>query len=172
MPTTSPFANIYLKIVDRLAAQVPELRYIDQDFGQLENYTMKPPVIWPCALIELGEFDFDDMAGKNMQHGEGLVLIRFATEAWSPSNNLTTAAIREKALRYYEIEQKIHVALHGWRDTGFSKLLRRKAVKEQRDDTNIRVRVLGYATSFEDDTTMPVTNTIPRPGVTIGTNVV
>lgn len=172
MPTTSPFANIYLKIVERLTAQVPELRYIDQDMGQLENYTMKPPVSFPCALIELGDFDFDDMAGKNMQHGEGLVLIRFATESWSPSNNLAPTQIREKALAYYDIEQKIHVALHGWRSTGFSKLLRRKAVKEQRDDTNIRVRILAFATSFEDDTTMPATTSIARPGVIIGTKTI
>lgn len=168
MATTSPFGNIYLELVNRLKTEVPELRYIDQDFGQLENYTTMPPVSFPCVLIELGEFDFEDFAGKNTQQGQGMVLIRFATEAWSQSNNLATQQIRETALAYYDIEQKIHLALHGWRATGFSKLLRRKAVKEQRDDTNLRVRILAYTTSFEDETTMPVMTTIPRPALTIG----
>lgn len=153
-------------------AEVPDLRYIDQDLGQLENYTIRPSVSFPCALLELGEFDFDDFAGMNTQHGHGMVLIRLAIEAWSPANNLAAQQIRETALSYYDIEQKIHLALHGWRATGFSKLLRRKAVKEQRDDTNLRVRILAYTTSFEDETTRPVTTTIPRPALNLNEDII
>jgi len=171
MASTSPFGNIYLSLMARLQEQVPELKYIDQDLGQLENYEVRPAVQMPCALIDIGEFDFDDMAGKNMQHGEGLVLVRVAVDPFSASGNLAPEAVREKALSYYDIEQKVYVALHGWRTTGFSKLLRRKSVKEIRDD-KFRVKALAFATSFEDDTASPVMITIPRPPVTIGSDVV
>lgn len=171
MASTSPFGNIYLALMARLAAEVPELKYIDQDLGQLDNYDVRPTVAMPCALIDIGEFDFDDMAGKNMQHGEGLVLVRLAVDPFSASNNLAPEAVREKALSYYDIEQKIYVALHGWRTTGFSKMLRRKSIKEIRDD-KFRVKVIAFATSFEDATASPVMISIPRPDVTIGSDVV
>lgn len=172
MPTTSPFANLYLKLVDRLTAEVPELRYIDQDYGQLENYTLRPPVSFPCLLIEMGDFDFEDLGGTNMQTASGLLLMRLAGEAWSASNNLSTGQIMEKALEYYDLEQKIYVALHGWRAEGFSRLLRRKAVKEQRDDTNVRVRVLAYEWGFQDDTASPVKVAIARPEPIIVTDII
>lgn len=167
MDSTSPFGNLYLCIVARLVAEVPALRYIDQDLGQLDNYDLRPAVSFPCVLIDMGDFDTDDMAGKNMQHAEGLVIVKIATDPFSSSNSLAPSDVRLKALEYYDLEQAVHVALHGWRTTGFSKLLRRKAGKELRED-KFRVRAVAYATSFEDDTTAPVVTSIPRPTVTIG----
>lgn len=165
---SSPFATIYEAILTQVKTTVPEIREIEQDLGQLENYETRPPVSFPCLLIDMGQFNFDDMGGRNQQHADGQIVLRLADLAWSNSNSLTPAKIRAQALRFYEIEQKLHVALHGWRNTGFSKLLRRSSVPEQRNDTNIRVRIITYATSFEDDTTAPVYTTITTPEPTVG----
>lgn len=170
MDSTSPFGNLYLSIMDRLVAEVAALRYIDQDLGQLDNYDIRPAVSFPCALIDISDFESDDMAGKNMQHAEGLVIITLGFDPFSASNSLAPGDVRLKALEYYDIEQAVHVALHGWRNEGFSKLLRRKAIKEGRED-KFRVRKIAYATSFEDDTTMPVLASLPRPEPFIGKDV-
>jgi hypothetical protein len=166
--TTSPFANLYLKIVSRLEAEVPELKFIDQDLGQLENYEIRPAVEFPCALIDVDDFDFTDAGNFTTQIGNGLLVIRLGVGAWSPSNNLAPNDVRLKALNYYEIEQKIHVALHGWSNDGFAKLRRKKAKKEERND-NIRVRVISYAVTIQDETTKPTRTSLPRPGATVGT---
>lgn len=167
--TESPFANIYLKVMERLALMVPELRYIDQDLGQLENYTTRPAVSFPCGLIEVDEFDFSEVGNELRQIGEGVVMIRLGYPAFNPANNLAPAAVREKALEYYNIEQKIYQALHGWCADGFSRLLRRKSKREERDDT-IKVRVMVFAASFDDDTAKPVYAKIPRPDAIISNN--
>lgn len=163
----SPFSNLYLKTLARLTETVPELHYIDQDLGQLENYGQRPPVSWPCVLLEVDEFDFSDIQNGTTQLGEGFLIVRLAYPAYSASNNLAPEAVRLKALEYYDLEQKIHEALHGWSSDGFSKLLRRKSKLERRDD-DIRVRVIPYATSFTDDTTKPVRQSVARPVVSIG----
>ena len=155
MDTTSPEANMYLSILERIRTQVPEIRYIEQDFGQLENFTLRPAVSWPCALIDIDDLDFTDIGGNNRQEAKCYVYIRIAAVAWSTSSNLTPDAIRGNALLYYALEQKIYQALHGWRAPGFSKLLRRKSKKEIRED-EVRVRILVFETSFEDDTASPV----------------
>jgi hypothetical protein len=168
--TTSPFANLFLKVMDRLKTAVPELRYIDQDLGQLENYGDRPPVAWPCALLEVDEFDFSDVGSHNTQTCDGFLIVRLAVPAYSNSSNITPKNVTLKGLEYYALEQKIHEALHGWRADGFSKLLRRKSKLEQRNDA-IRVRVIPYAVSFEDETTKPVRTAVPRPDSTIGTDI-
>lgn len=158
--TTSPFGNMYLKVQQRLLAEVPEL-YVDQDLGQLDHYDIRPAVAFPCALIDVDDFNFTDNSSYTQQ-GLGMLKIRLAVAAYSPSNNLAPNEVKLKALGYYEIEQKVQKALHGWKDEGFSKLLRRKSKTELRND-NIRVRQIAYATSIDDDSCKPVRTTVSTP---------
>jgi hypothetical protein len=57
--------------------------------------------------------------------------------------------------------------LHGWSPDGYSRLLRRKVVTEKRND-DIRVRLSRYAISWTDRTATPATQSVARPGATIG----
>ncbi len=148
---TSPFANIYNAVLERLAAKAPLLRYIDQDLGQLENYEMRPPVAWPCALIDIEDVIFSDFGDNLGQNAEGFVQIRVGQQQYSPANKLAPKAIRDMALKYYDTEQEVFEALHGFTAPGFSKLLRRAVKNEQRND-DLRVRVIRFAFSFEDTT--------------------
>lgn len=161
----SPKAELFLAITDRIATAAPAIRFTDQDWGQLENYgSGRPPVSWPCTLIDITDFQYTDVGGQNRQSAIGFVQLRMAQIQWSPSNNLTQTLVRQKALEYYENEQEIHKALQGWAPTGFSRLLRRSTQLEQRDD-DIRVLVMRYAISFDDSTTQPTYTSVPRPNM-------
>jgi hypothetical protein len=169
MADTSPLANIFTKVLLRLKNQVPELRYIDQDLGQLENYDIRPAVSWPCCLIDVEEFKFSEAGNDRRQIGEGIISLRVGLVRYSDSNNLVSENVRANALQYYEIENKINVALHAWKDQGFSRLLRRVCATERRDD-DIRVRVVKYAISYEENIT-PVKTKISRPDAILGTGI-
>lgn len=160
--TISPFANLYLKVMARIKEKVPEVRYIDQDLGQLEHYDIRPAVSFPCVLVDVDSFTFSE-AGQIKQIGEGMLIIRLGVPAFSSSNNLAPDAVRLKALEYYLIEEKIHEALHGWSDTGFSRLLRRASKLEERNDPSIRVRVIPYAVSTEQDIKKVSIHSRPEP---------
>ena len=161
--TTSPFGNLFLKVQKRLTSTITGL-YVDQDFGQLEHYEVRPAVPFPCALIDVDEFDFDDISPIK-QKGEGYIMIRLAVATWSSSSSVAPDDVKLKAMAYYDMEQLIHDALQGWSDTGFGRLKRRKSKKELRED-NIRVRVIIYKTSFEDTVTVSKTN-IATPDPTL-----
>ena len=160
----SPFGNLYQGVVERLTAQVPAIRYIDQDLGQLENYDVRPPVSWPCCLLDIDEFDFTEMENTQNQMGVGLVICRIGLVKYTESNNLVPENIRENALQYFEIEQMVYTALHGWSPDGFTRLLRRKAKTEKRDD-DIRVRIVPFAISFKDASAAPQRTSVHRPPV-------
>ncbi len=167
MSLLSPQANLFQLLIAKLITDVPELRYIDQDLGQLENYEMRPAVAWPCGLIDIEEFKYTDQLNFLAQVAEGIISIRLGMVKYTDSNNLTPANIRENALQYYEIEHKVYKALHGWNPTGFGKLLRRASGTERRED-DIRVRIVKFAISFTDDSSKKVMTTVARPGAVVG----
>jgi hypothetical protein len=165
--TSSPKGNLFVKVLERLKAKVPELRFIDQDMGQLENYAegFRPPVAWPCALLDADDFNYSDTTA-NLQEGDGFVQIRIGVLQWSPTNNLANDSVRLAGLEFWNLEQKVHEALHGWKDEGFSSLLRRSARLEKRND-NIRVLVCRYSVSISDQTTKKATTIRARPNAEI-----
>ena len=164
----SPQANLFQLLIEKLIAEVPELRYIDQDLGQLENYEIRPSVSWPCGLLDIEEFKYSDQQSHAIQLAEGIVSLRLGMVKYTDSNNLVSAHIRENALQYYELEHKVYKALHGWNPPGFGKLLRRASGTERRED-DIRVRIMKFATSFTDDSAKKVKTVIARPPVSINT---
>lgn len=165
----SPQANFFQLLIEKLISDVPELRFIDQDLGQLENYEMRPAVSWPCCMIDIEDFKYSDQQNHAIQIAEGIISLRIGLVKYTDSNNLTPAATRENALQYYELEHKVFKALHGWNPPGFGKMLRRASGTERRDD-DIRVRVLKFAISFTDDSAKPVKTLAPRPGAQIATS--
>ncbi len=160
---TSPFAAIHLAIIERITAKAPAIRYIDQDLGQLDNYDLRPAVSWPAVLIDVADdWAYTENNSLGHQQATGSIVLRLALVKYTDSNNLTPANIRANGLQYFEAEQQVIAALHHWAPPGCSRLLRRRAFTEKRDD-DIRVRNITFAISFTDMVAQPATTTVPRP---------
>jgi hypothetical protein len=147
------FGKVYLGVMERLKEKVPALRFIDQDVGQLDFYNDRPPVAFPCVLIDINSGSFSNM-GQGAQIYEGSLILRLAVPMWSSGSNLTPLDARKLAVQLYEIEQQIHEALHTWSTTEWGIMTRLSATTERRDDP-IRVRQLVYGLEFEDNSLRP-----------------
>jgi hypothetical protein len=171
MALESPLGNLFLLIQDRIRTAVSAVKWIDQDFGQLDYSAAdyKPPVLFPCVLVDLTAFVFEDLT-NGLQTASGKALIRISTSPFSHSNQATPLANKEKALEYYELEYKIAKALHNWQPAGFDRLLRRNLDKVERQDT-LRERLLVFDVSFTDSSAKPVMQTVPRPDPIVGGDV-
>ena len=165
---TSPFAQLYNAVLLRLKEKAPLLKYIEQDFQQLENYKIRPAVAWPCALIEIDNFAFSDAGNDLKQMASGLLQVRIGQVAYSPSSGYGIQDVRDEALKFYETEQQVYAALHGYNPPGFSKLLRRNTATEMRND-DMRVRVMRFEINFEDTTAAPVRTKLNTPPPNIAT---
>jgi hypothetical protein len=167
------FAQLYLDLSSHLNAQVPELRWIDQDFGQLEHFQIRPEVSFPCALIDFLSGTYSELAGVT-QFGEVMVSIRIGFAPFSSSYHAAPDNVKEKALEYYNLEQKVYKAVQGWTPVAdgiqYSQpFIRQSVMTEQRDgDQNaLRVRVLTFATAYEDNSAATVTTTEANPNLKI-----
>lgn len=146
----SPFANIYIALQDRLQTYVPELQWIDHDLGQLEAYDGgRPPVAWPCLLIDFNETTFEQRQGH--QHGEMMIQLRLGYDQYQQTHAEVPEYVQQQALDYYEVEHKVHLALQA---QGLSllanPLIRVSATTEKRENDNFRVRRLVYKATFVD----------------------
>jgi len=159
----SIFATMFLAIQAQIKT-LASVKWIDQDLGQLENYGDRPPVKFPCVLLDFETTEFSNL-GQLAQVGEGTMLVRLAFAPFSHSNGYTPDAYRQLALEYYNIEHNLHLKLQGFGSEKFGPMMRVSAVTEERNDA-IRVRQLRYTISFEDVSTIVAPteeNTFPRP---------
>jgi hypothetical protein len=147
--------HIFTAVQDRLTAKVEELKWVDYDFGQLDVYHMRPPVQFPCALIDI-ELPETRERGERMQQCRVALIVRIAFEQPGQTNNKTPELVKEKALSIFNILKKIHAALHGYDSAEFGKIVRRSLTTERREDP-LKVFNMRFETSY--------TETIPKEWV-------
>lgn len=164
MATNSSFGQLFIKLSNHIQASVPEVKWIDQDFGQLEQFEHRPPVNFPCVLIDFPMAAYSGLSGL-AQMAEITVQLRIGFAPFSQSSTRAPEKVREEAVKYYEIEQKIFEAVQGWQTDFCQPLIRINAGTEQRlsandlaDSIGLRVRVINFSTQFEDQSNTPVYN--------------
>lgn len=114
----SPKALLFLSLQQRIQSLLdddskPHFRFIDRDLGQLDNFA-KPPTVFPAVVIRIMEGNYSDLA-QSGQIGYFSIFVRIAFPEYSSTGHKTPAKYRNKALYYYELEQIVFQALHGWK---------------------------------------------------------
>lgn len=157
------FGQLYVDFSSYLKAAVPKLKWIDMDFGQLENFEYKPEVAFPCALVDFPDANFSNLSNLH-QLGEFLMQIRIGFTPFSSSHQPAPLSVKEKALEYFTIEQEIYEAVQGWSNGVIQPLIRVNALTDKRfEEIGLRVRVLTFATSCEDNSAKGKYVKTPKP---------
>ena len=110
-------------------------KYIDDDWGQLDDYSSNPPTKWPCALVDIIEGKPQDLA-RHIQTVECTILIRIADLRLSNSSQQAPSSQKEKSKELFAIGQTIFANLHGWHKpaSGYGTLNRIGVRRNHRDD--------------------------------------
>ena len=98
--------EIFIAIMERIAEKIPELSYIDEDYGQLEAGAEEDhyPVTFPCVLIGNAESDWNDL-GYGVQKSESFITIRLAVDCYDDTHYTsgTYDKVRERQLKAKEL---------------------------------------------------------------------
>lgn len=160
--------HIFLDLLERIKQTVPEVKWVDQDLGQLEFYSDRPAVLFPCVLIDFDDIEFSDI-GQNAQLCTCVVKLRVAFNVFHHSNSATPQPQREKALEIFDVIKKLHYNLHGWSGENFGSLTRLRQMAEPRED-RLRVYEIRYSIPYEDYMDEDFTS-IERPDFNIETTI-
>ena len=140
--------HIITQIQERLSAKVPALKYIAQDWGQLDLYADFPPVKFPCALVDITDAQYSNV-GNNVQEARLSITITVADLNNRISRNAPND-MQDRAMLIFGLMTAIHQALHGWSgDKDYAKLVRTSMGRQIRDD-GARLRTINFTTTWWD----------------------
>lgn len=141
-----------IDVLSRLEKEVPTLRWIDADEGQLNFTDARPPVAFPACLIEITLPGCENMAGNVpvVQKVELQINLRVAFNDCASFNTKSPVKVREKAGERYDILQDIHNALQGWRMNSAMKGFSRKSVHPEKRPDGLKVFNCVYTTTLID----------------------
>ena len=98
-----------------LAKALPEVKYIDKDWGQL--YMEHPPVGWPCILIDIEEMGFRDLSDLNEQ-ATATVVLTVADKRVNSSSANAPRKSKEKSMGTIDLTDDIHLLVQGFSAQG------------------------------------------------------
>ena len=152
---------LFIAIQNKLIADVPELKFIDFDLGQLEQQPL-PSLSYPALLISFGDSPFSDLARLNQQ-AEVMINVRIAFREFERTHNIAQDQYRAIGLAHLDIVEKVKWALHGLSGDDFTSFSHRSFSTEPRADLRV------YALSFETLLCVmpPATPTTPVPWTSI-----
>lgn len=145
--------EIFIAIMEHIAETMPELSYIDEDYGQLEpnedqdNY----PVTFPCVLIGNTESDWNDI-GYGVQKSESLVTVRLAIDCYDDTHYTsgTYQKVRERQLKAKEL----YKALQGFQCAEEATPLVRVKSRDYSLPGNIKVYETMFSFTMHDESAM------------------
>ncbi|WP_281233489.1 hypothetical protein [Flavobacterium gelatinilyticum] len=144
----------FLESVQEKLSKVTALKYIDEDWGQLDSYSPNPPAKFPCALIDITSLDFTNL-GKdnsaspvNRQTGEGTITFIVADLKLSNTSHLAPQSQKDNAWSIWTIMEDLHKEIHGWRPVNTSGALMRVRHRRIRRDDGIQEYQITYSIGF------------------------
>jgi hypothetical protein len=133
--------KLVLQNIQNLLATIPELKYIDEDWGQLDDYSPNPPTQFPLALIDIGSLQYSDIGRdkaatpQNRQMATGTIVISIANLKLSNTSFKAPQSQKNNAWSIWDIVQSVHEKLHGIKVEGSSgAMMRTNNRKVKRDD--------------------------------------
>lgn len=145
----SPLANLLLDIQTRILAEVPEIKYIDQNLGQYMQEEFRKQMLFPAILIDFPVIDFSEMQGNN-QFADLTIVATLFHDIWNNTNNITPLAVKEAGLKYLETDQKLFIALQGWNPDYCEALIRTQSKSHNANEVGLMVRETTFTTTYED----------------------
>ncbi len=143
-----------LKNIQEKLSEVTELKYIDENWGQLDYYSPNMPVKWPCCLIDINDVNFTNQGidrtkePNNRQIGKATIRLTLANLKLSNTSMQAPQTQKNQAWLIWDLAQKIHEKLHGfYPESNSSKMLRQSLRRSVRDD-GVQEYFITYSVEF------------------------
>lgn len=111
--------DIVIAIQSRVQNEISELKYIDEDWGQLDYYSPNMPVKWPCLLIDVTDAEYSQTAKNwgqvpNRQIALATITLTFANLKLTNTSFNAPITQKQQAHHIWEVILKTHEVLRDW----------------------------------------------------------
>lgn len=113
--------TIYNAILQNLSAEVPEIRFIELNTGQLEDPAGSYVTPFPCVLIQFSEIVWAGIGG-GIVAGDATITVKVAFQIWEDINNITPEEIYYNGIERLEIVNRVFACLQNMTGDNFNEL--------------------------------------------------
>lgn len=130
--------------IEASLATVTALKYIDEDWGQLDDYGPHVPVKWPCCLLDFTDISFTEIGidrtatPKNRQQATGSITLNFANLKTGNTSKNAPVNQKEQAYMLLGVIESTHQIIQGFRPSENSGALIRKSFRRIKRDDGIQ----------------------------------
>lgn len=133
--------KLVLQNIQTILTTIPELKYVDEDWGQLDDYSPNPPTQFPLVLIDIGNLQFSDIGKdrnatpENRQMATGTIVLSVADVKLTNTSGRAPQTQKDAAWSIWDIIESVHEKIHGTRVEGsVGAMMRTNMRKVKRDD--------------------------------------
>jgi len=146
--------KVIQKIQEQLGS-VASLKYVDEDWGQLDYYSPNHPVKWPCALIDIQAAQFENKGWDRRtntypQTGEALVSITVANVKLTNTSRMAPQTQKNNGWSIWELIEEVHQAVQGFRPHENAGALIRQGLRRTKRDDGVQEYTLLYGFGMTD----------------------
>ena len=145
-----------IKNIQSRLETVSDLKYIDEDWGQLDYYSPNFPVQWPCVLIDITNMEYSNIGRDKkvtpIQRQQSDVVFSFTVANLKLSNTSAKAPLTQKdnAWSIWDLIEEIHKKIQGFNPEVYAgKLIRTGCVRVKRDD-GVQEYTITYSCGLND----------------------
>ena len=140
--------EVYNALCEQIKNEVPQIKFIDWDTGQL-YVDERPPIDYPACLVDINYAGCRDLTTTE-QLVTANIILKLVFRPAGDTNNLTPAYVRSKGLECFDVIEDLQNALQGCElDGTVSVISRVSAVKVVRRD-RLQVYTITYNTTWQE----------------------
>ncbi|MFE3849100.1 hypothetical protein ACFX5D_14095 [Flavobacterium sp. LB3P45] len=143
-------SKIVLQSIQTILDTIPAIKYIDEDWGQLDDYSPNPPTQFPLTLIDIGNLVFSDIGKdrsatpQNRQMATGTIVLSIANLKLSNTSARAPQPQKNNSWSIWDIIESIHGKLHGVKVDGSAGAMMRTAMRKVKRDDGIQEYEVTY----------------------------
>lgn len=157
--------QLLIDIQNRLIERVPELKYVDEDWGQLDYYNVAQPVKYPLAVININMAAYTN-EGAFVQQGLINIVVTVCDIKLSNTSGAAPQLQKQAAWKVFDIMDGVVKALHGWAGSPNYSKLSRIQINRRKNDEGLNLFDLIFTTNLQDTIAMPrvahVSGAVPK----------
>ena len=145
--------DVLFKDVIGYLKTITEIKWIDEDCGQLDIY-QDPPVMFPCALVSVQVPEWIGIKEPEVQPGKAQLIVKLGFDTRIPLGNVGTTQLT-KAFEHFAILKKVTFAIRGKHGTTYRGIDRMSTLKTI-NEVGVKIYTITFASSIVEVITAPV----------------
>lgn len=133
--------QLFYNIQQHIAVNMPTVRTIDEDYGQLQTDEDTYPVIFPCILINAEQTEWESLSGQ-VQRGKCTIVISLGIDCYDDTQY--GSGTEEKVIERQRMAATLNKLLHCKRIEGAAGPLIRKRSRNYSLPGGIKVYEMRY----------------------------